>query len=501
MEQALKEQVGVTDEQVRGAIQRGHAPYHVGFTTLEEQVRIDQIPVRGTIPAWLDGTLVRNGPAKFEVGTQRYKHWFDGLAMLHKFSFQGQHVNYANCFLHSQSFQEATASGTISRSEFATDPCRTLFGRVLSIFFPRFTDNACVNVDMLARRCVALTEAPLPIVFDPETLRTLGPLTDNEKLQGQISTAHPHVDFRRGSSFFYRIELARKSRYHLFDLPARSGRPVRPVGSVSIDEPAYIHSFGMSERYAILVECPLVTTPLKQMLRGRPYIENYVWKPERGTHFWVLSKDDGQLIGHFEAEPFFAFHHVNAFEQGNELIVDLVTYPDAAIIEAFYLDKLRNRSEISTGRLRRYRLNPTNRAVDGEWLSNESLEFPRINYQTLNTRPYRYVYGTGNRLPGNFHDQLVKIDVEDGAPTTWAEEGCYPGEPVFVPSPDRSKEDRGIILSVVLDAKKETSFLLVLDAESFEERARAEVLHHIPFGLHGHYFGDLAETLEASKMR
>jgi carotenoid cleavage dioxygenase-like enzyme len=29
---------------------------------------IDDLPVRGEIPAWLTGTLVRNGPAQFEVG-------------------------------------------------------------------------------------------------------------------------------------------------------------------------------------------------------------------------------------------------------------------------------------------------------------------------------------------------------------------------------------------------------------------------------------------------
>lgn len=434
------------------------AGYHAGFTTLEEETALDQIPVAGRIPAWLEGTLVRNGPAKFEVGAYRYRHWFDGLAMLHKFSFRGQHVNYANRFLRSRSFEEAIASGTISRSEFGTDPCRSIFGRIRSIFFPRFTDNACVNVTMLAGRHVALTETPLPIVFDPESLRTFGPLTDNEEPRGQISTAHPHFDFWRGSSFFYRIELARKRRYHIFDLPAKGGRHARPVGSVPTEEPAYIHSFGMSERYVILLECPLVTSSFKQLLRGRPYIENYRWKPEQGPRFWVLSKDDGRLVGRFEAETFFTFHHVNAFEQGDELIVDLVTYPDASIINAFYLDKLEKKSEISLGRLRRYRLNLTNRAVAGEWLANESLEFPRINYQAQNMRPYRYVYGTGNRLPGNFHDQLIKIDVQDGGSTTWTGEECYPGEPVFVAAPDRMKEDGGVILSVVLDAKEQRRF-------------------------------------------
>lgn len=53
------------------------------------------------------------------------------------------------------------------------------------------------------------------------------------------------------------------------------------------------------------------------------------------------------------------------------------------------------------------------------------------------------------------------------------------------------KRNDGVILSVVLDSNKGNSFLLVLDAKSFEEMARAEVPHHIPFGFHGQYYGDI----------
>ena len=94
-------------------------------------------------------------------------------------------------------------------------------------------------------------------------------------------------------------------------------------------------------------------------------------------------------------------------------------------------------------------------------------------------------------MQGNFIDNLVKLDLEHNATSSWYEEGCYPGEPVFVATPDAAVEDDGVILSGVLDAKKAVSFLLILDASSFRELARAEVSHHIPFGFHGNY---LAET-------
>jgi beta,beta-carotene 9',10'-dioxygenase len=43
------------------------------------------------------------------------------------------------------------------------------------------------------------------------------------------------------------------------------------------------------------------------------------------------------------------------------------------------------------------------------------------------------------------------------------------------------------VLSVVLDSTARRSFLVVLDASSFEEIARAEAPHHIPFGFHGQF--------------
>ena len=67
------------------------------------------------------------------------------------------------------------------------------------------------------------------------------------------------------------------------------------------------------------------------------------------------------------------------------------------------------------------------------------------------------------------------------------EPGSYPGEPVFVPEPGATEENGGVLLSIVLDATAGTSFLLVLDAATLAERARARVPHHIPFGFHGQF--------------
>jgi carotenoid cleavage dioxygenase-like enzyme len=80
--------------------------------------------------------------------------------------------------------------------------------------------------------------------------------------------------------------------------------------------------------------------------------------------------------------------------------------------------------------------------------------------------------------------------------TTWQSTARYPpgrvpGDPVFVRGPDAREEDDGLVLSVVLDAKEGRSFLLLLDASTWEERARAEVPHHISFGFHGNFFATI----------
>ena len=76
----------------------------------------------------------------------------------------------------------------------------------------------------------------------------------------------------------------------------------------------------------------------------------------------------------------------------------------------------------------------------------------------------------------------MKVDVERRTTEGWHDDGCFPGEPVFVRGRTPSGEDEGVLLSVVLDAERSTSFMLVLDAHTLEELGRAEVPHHIPSG-------------------
>jgi carotenoid cleavage dioxygenase-like enzyme len=464
--------------------------FDLGFGETEEEVVVDRLPIEGQIPAWLRGTLIRNGPGTFQVGTERYRHWFDGLAMLHRFSFGDGQVGYANRFLDCQAYREAQETGTICYSEFATDPRRSLLGRAVVVLNPKITDSAKVSVARMAGRYLALAETPIQVEFDPESLASRGTFCYEDRLMGQMTTVHPQFDYERDQAYNLVTRYHRVSHYNLHAV-ARDGS-LRLVASLPVRKPAYMHSFGMSPTYLILTEFPLVVNPLHLLLWLRPYIENFRWEPRRGTPFWVVNRHTGELVGRYECDPFFAFHHVNAFERGDELIVDLVAYEDASVLATYYLDRLQSdQNAIPWGRLRRYRVPLQGGRVRSEMLSEACMELPRFDYVRYNMREgYRFVYASSLRpeQPTGFYNQLVKADIETGRSWTWFEAGCYPGEPVFVGQPDRKAEDGGVILSVVLDAARAESFLLILDAQSFAERARAKIPHPILFGYHGEFF-------------
>lgn len=454
-----------------------------GFADLDEEVALDSIELRGELPGWLEGSLVRVTPARFDLAGGHVEHWFDGLAMLNRFGFAGGRVSYASRFLQSRSYERAQR-GERGGQGFATDPCRAIFKRVQSIFSPDFSDNANVNLMRLGERYVAMTETPLPLEWDVETLATRG---HPWAAPGQITTAHPHQDRERGEAVNYAARLGPRSSYRVYATGA-DGDP-RTVAEVPVREPAYMHSFSLTERYVVLAEYPLVVNPLRIALGSQSFIESYRWKPERGTRFRVIDRHTGAERITASAEPFFCFHHVNAWEDGGDVVVDLIAYDDASVISELYIDRLRTGYTPQRSQLRRYRIPADGGRAEGELLLDRAVELPRIDYARVNARSYRVMYAAGIRPETpDWMNELVRFDVCDRSLRTWHEDGCYPGEPVFVGRPGREREDDGCVLSVVYDSAAERSFLLVLDASSFSELARAKAPHHIPFGFHGQFF-------------
>src|SRR5919106_1390328 len=192
----------------------------LGFTSLDEEIAADSVPLSGELRAWLGGALVRVTPAKLEVGERRLDHWFDGLAMLNRFGFADGRVSYRSRFIRGRAYDEAREGRVLAG--FATDPCRSIFKRVQAIFSPDVTDNPNVNLARIGERYIAMTETPMPVEFDPETLDTIGQLDYADSLKAHVTTAHPHHDTGRDELVNYVARFSRVSEYVLYGMPAGS---------------------------------------------------------------------------------------------------------------------------------------------------------------------------------------------------------------------------------------------------------------------------------------
>lgn len=463
------------------------APFLAGFRSLLSETTGTWVNWDGEAPSWLSGDLLRTGPALFEVGGRPYRHWFDGLAMLYRFALAPDGVAYTNRFLRSESFAAAIDDHRVMHGGFATNSDSPYWRRVMDPVIGRMTDNANVNVFKFGEDdFVALTEVPRAMRFDRQTLATLGALTWDDQLKSHTMTAHPLRDAWRRVVYNLETVFSVPSLYRLTRMA--DGVTTREVvAEIRVDHPAYMHSFAMSRNYLILVECPLVVHPLRMLLRSGPFISAYRWTPERGTCLTVVDKDSGTIVRRCLAEPCFGFHVVNAFEQDGTIAVDFVAYPDAAVVGGLALDRLRTGARQCAGMLTRFTVSLDTGTSATSILSDSLLELPHFDWRRQTGIAYRYVWAVG-QSGAAFINDLQKHDLRCGTIARWSEPGCYAGEPVFVAAPEAEAEDDGIILSVVLDSQRHRSFLLLLDAATMTEQARAWMPHAIPFGFHGNHY-------------
>ena len=465
------------------------AGYEAGFRDLTEEVQNRDLPVEGEIPAWLDGALYRNGPARWSVDGATADHWFDGLAHLTRFSFDDGAVRYTNRFPRTEAYRGAVEDGSFAGQFSSTDG---YLARLTSMLAGESTDNANVHVARIGGDLVALTETPNWLRIDPESLEGEGTLDYADDLTAHHVTAHLRQDPDSGAHWGYFTRFGRRNEYVLFRIPEGTTRREH-VGRVEVGKPAYMHSFALTPEHAVLVEPPLVTHPAKFLLPGSGgFIDNYDWEPGRGTRFLVFRRDSGELVREATVPAFFTFHTANAFERdrdGAELVVDLVAYGDDSAVTDLSMAALRaGDAGFPSGELRRYRL-----PIDGGEPTHDRLaadvEMPRFS-PAVHTCEYEHVFAQSTEMDeGN---ALVRVDVGDagtGASRRWEEPGVYSGEPIFVPRPDGDTEAEGVVLSLCLDADAERSVLVVLDGD-LTELARAPLPHIVPFGFHGEYFRD-----------
>src|SRR5262245_56412207 len=164
-------------------------PSAPGFESAIELPHETPLVVEGSVPAWLRGRLIHTGPAIFALPHGAYNHWFDGLALLTGVHFTDRGATYRSRFLRSDAYNLAMARGEPVLGEFDTRPRHG---------HHEGTDNANVNIADLGGRVIAMTESSRHVELEPMTLATRGELRYDDDLEGQLSTAHPTLDARRG---------------------------------------------------------------------------------------------------------------------------------------------------------------------------------------------------------------------------------------------------------------------------------------------------------------
>ncbi|XP_034557611.1 retinal Mueller cells isomerohydrolase-like isoform X1 [Notolabrus celidotus] len=522
------------------------AGYKKIFETVEELD--DPIPayVKGRIPTWLGGSVLRMGPGLFEIGDEPLHHMFDGQALIHKFDLKEGQVTYHRRFIRTDAYVRAITENRVVITEFGTaaypDPCKNIFSRFFTYFRGmEVTDNCLVNIYPIGEDFYAVTETNYITKVDPDSLETLEKVDLGKYLSVNGLTAHPHIEkdgtvYNIGNCFGKNLSLA----YNIVKIPpAEDGESncleksqvVVQLPSSERLKPSYIHSFGMTKNYFVFVEPPVKINLLKFLsawsIRGASYMDCFESNETLGTWFHLATKDPaGYLSNHkFRTSAFNIFHHINTYEEEEGfIVVDVCTWKGHDFVYNYlYLANLKEDWEevkkaamrAPQPEVRRYVLPldihkeeqgknlvslpyTTATAVlrsDGTiWLEPEVLfsgprqafEFPQINYSLCNGEKYSFTYGLG--LNHFIPDRIVKLNVQTKETWVWQEEDCYPSEPLFVPRPGATKEDDGVLLSIVVKPGAERpGFLLVLDAVKLRELARAEVSTIIPVTLHGLY--------------
>jgi len=115
------------------------------------------------------------------------------------------------------------------------------------------------------------------------------------------------------------------------------------------------------------------------------------------------------------------------------------------------------------------------------------MEFPVVDYPATLGQAYDRLYVAEADGPSALPTRLARVTVPDGEATTWSDPGTFPGEPMFVRAPADEDTD-GVLLSVVLDAETDETVLVVLDATTMDELARAPLPHRLPYGFHGQFY-------------
>jgi carotenoid cleavage dioxygenase len=475
-----------------------HNPYLQGpFAPVAEELTVTDVPTSGTIPDYLDGRYLRNGPNPIGTPDPASYHWFLGTGMVHGLRIRDGRVEwYRNRYVRSRSV--ARALGEAVRS----GPVHAGFD---------FAANT--HVIGHAGRTLALVEAgPRPYELDDE-LATVGPYDFGGTLRGGY-TAHPLLDpaTKELHAVSYYFGWGNRVEYSVVD---PSGRVRRSV-DIEVGGSPMMHGFSLTEQHVVIFDLPvtfdahkaatlaprLLAGPTERLMArtvGRRRIPDwmgarsvgrapeavlpYSWNPDYPARVGVMPREGGSAdVRWFAVEPCYVFHPLNAYDEGDRVVLDVARHPKVFATEH------RGPSE-GAPTLDRWTVDLSAGKVLEERLDDRGQEFPRVDERLVGRR-HRFGYCVGfeagdAEVAGVSH-RLIKHDLASGRSETRSfGAGHEADEFVFVPSGPDAGEDEGVLMGFVYDRESDRSDLVLLDAGTLETVAAAHLPARVPHGFHG----------------
>jgi all-trans-8'-apo-beta-carotenal 15,15'-oxygenase len=468
-------------------------------------VELDDVPVaaaRGTIPAGLRGTLYRNGPGRLERGGQWVHHPFDGDGMITALRFGPQGATLRNRFVRTEGWQaEERAGRFLRRGVFGTPKPG---GLLANLFDLRLKNIANTHVVRLGDQLLALWEAAEPHALDPDTLETRGlSRLDGQLGAGEAFSAHPHLDPGHHGAprlVTFGVKTGPRSTIRLMEFDPASGALLSDQRH-SFAGFAFLHDFAITPNWAVFLQNAIDFNPLPYLLGQCGAAQCLKSRPGGQAKFWLIPRDCGAFAGQppriLDVPSGFVFHHLNAWEEGEMVVVDSIHYADFPSIGPDTDFRSVDFDTIPEGLLERCRLDLSSGAVQRERLSERCCEFAMVNPRQLGLAA-RYAWmAVAERETGNDPLQAIqKLDLHSGESRTWsAAPRGFVSEPLMVPRPAGSEaasgadpaEDDGWVLCLVWNGARCASDLVILNAATLAEEAVLELPLAVPHGLHGSF--------------
>jgi len=458
-------------------------PYMNGaWTPLHEEVNAwDLEVIEGAIPTDIDGVYIRNTENQIHQPLGRF-HPFDGDGMLHQISFQGGRASYRNRWVRTRGFQAEQEVGGSLWGGLMDGPgtsTRPGFGAHGGL-----KDTASTDVVVHGGKALAtFYQCGEAYCLDPDTLETLG-VAPWVPLDGV--SAHTKVDERTGELMFFNYSVHAPYMHYGVVGPDSKLKTYVPI---DVPGPRLPHDMTFSQRFSILNDLP-VFWDADLLKRGIHAVRLHEGLPSR---FGLIPRHGrSEDIRWFDAEPCYILHYLNAYEEGDEVVMDayfqenptprpVKTAPSGYGQLMAYLDEYSFQPK-----LHRWRFNMKTGEISEGHLDDRVLEFGVFN-QRYAGLPYRYAYSTIAK-PGWFlFTGFVKHDLQTGQ--SWRvdlAEGRYGSEAPFAPRVGAKDEDDGYLVSFIIDENTQSSECVLIDAKRFEDGpvVRIALPHKICSGTH-----------------